>query len=227
MVPGSEILTAVTLIVSTKLLNDLGAYKPTYVESSIYHYKDENDPTSVPRAVNFDPLFKSSVLFPKCCPPGFIYDIPNKVCIDSPDTTSIYGDLNIEVNLIQSGLSECHVVVDKFLKKKDVKHAGSKRLKVNVKIEKTSYSPGEYCIDKTIQDDVYILKMCTDRQYCLGTAEPRHLCINKCCWDGYSYEGKRCKFTSNKGLADDKYSQYYESEGIMQINTLINFYYIY
>ncbi|GJQ78471.1 hypothetical protein Trydic_g11588 [Trypoxylus dichotomus] len=211
MVPASEYLNIVTLIVNANLINNITNYYPAYVESSRYYYKS-GDPNELnPRPVDFDPSLEQAVFFPKCCPPGSLYDVDKKDCKTSPDI-SIYDDLNIKVDLVKSGLSECDVVVDRFVKSNDVRRANTRELKINLKVNKDRFSPGTYCMDKTVQKNVLIIKICGERSYCLNSAKGTRWCVNKCCWDGYSYQGRRCEFNKNHVLPDDKYRKYYERE---------------
>ncbi|KRT80689.1 hypothetical protein AMK59_4930 [Oryctes borbonicus] len=214
MVPVSEYLNLVTLIVNANLINNLANYQPTYVESSRYYYKSDDLKESQPRPVNFDPIFSQSIFFPKCCPPGFIYNVNKKDCKASSNVSPIYDDFKLKVNLIKSGLSECDVVVDRFMKSKDLMRAGTKELKINLKISKDRFTPGAYCMDKTVQSDVFVIKICGERSHCSDISRNRtkEWCVNKCCWDGYSYLGHRCEFNENHVLPDDKYRKYYESE---------------
>lgn len=211
MVPASEYLSFVTLIANSNLLNNLVDYHPIYVESSPYYYKNVTVADSNPRPVDYDPIFTSSTFFPKCCPPGFSYDVHKKDCAPSLDTTPIYEELKVKVNLIRSGMSDCQVVADKFVMRKGVMQASTKDFKINLKIGKERFSPGKYCLDKTVQSKAYIVQICSDRKYC---AENKNWCVSKCCWNGYSYKGRNCQFTTGGGtLQDDKYNKYYEREG--------------
>lgn len=211
MVPTNEFLTLVTLIINNNLTNNLENYEPAFVKSSRYYYKI--NATSVLHPVEFDPIFSNKTLFPKCCPPDFSYDLGKKVCVESQMVSSIFQDLKVKVNLVKSGLSECQVVVDRFVKGQDIVRAPAKNLKVGLKVSKDRIPNGKYCLDKIAQKNAYVIKICDERKYCINNTKSKDWCVNKCCWEGYSYTGRKCKYAENYALQDDKYRKYYENEG--------------
>lgn len=133
----------------------------------------------------------------KCCSPHFAYDSYSHACVPS-NVPEIFPSHYLKV-----GLSECtsdgsavrDYVVDDLNLDKDGnfnfwEHRG------------WSNGDGRYCVDKLLDKDKYVVRVC-DKQdkVCKteeGNGDGKILCLRKCCPDGEIYEDRVCNRNYNK-----------------------------
>ncbi|KAK9736098.1 hypothetical protein QE152_g12794 [Popillia japonica] len=148
-------------------------------------------------------------MFPRCCQPETVYDIDNKGCVAVNGSTPIYKVLNISIDLINSGLLGCRVVVDRFVETKNFHvEDGNATLMAD-----TEYAErGQFCIDKTAQrDDIYVVRLCRNVSYCSSVEknENNEWCVHKCCYDGFQYVDYRCSVNDRMGIHVKNHSDVY------------------
>ncbi|KAK9736102.1 hypothetical protein QE152_g12790 [Popillia japonica] len=127
------------------------------------------------------PLFTKS-----CCQPQTLYDIDNKGCVAANDSSAIYEDLGINIDLIQSGLVFCKVVVDRFVETK------------NFRLENWL-------------DDVYVVRLCKNVSYCsnVNKNKNKEWCVHKCCNDGFQSIDYKCSLNDGMGIHVKNHSDVY------------------
>ncbi|GJQ78477.1 hypothetical protein Trydic_g11594 [Trypoxylus dichotomus] len=204
-------LSLVTLFFNNSVINNLDNYKPLYHPASYYFFHNLSDENAVPRPVQQDlEYFSNSTFFPRCCQPGTAYDIDNRGCVPSANTVPIHEELNITVNLIQSGLKYCTVVVDRFVKKYDLKvQEGNASLKVEDEI----FGKRKFCVDNIWHNNEdYVVRLCKEDNYCekVDRNIANEWCVHKCCEEGYQLRNYICVLNDRMGIHVKNNTQVYE-----------------
>lgn len=206
-------LGLVTLFFNRNAVNNLDTYVPEYLPASYYFFRNLSDPYPTPKPVEEDEIYENSILFPRCCQPGTVYDVHNKGCVPDNNAVPIDEELNIAVNLIQSGLVNCKVVVDRYVRKHDLK---VKKGNATLEIEGTAFQKKKFCIDNTAQwNDVYVVRLCKEFDYCVNVDRNvgNEWCVHKCCYDGFQSVDHKCSLNDRMGIHVKNNTHVYERTG--------------
>ncbi|KAK9736099.1 hypothetical protein QE152_g12795 [Popillia japonica] len=208
---GHIFLSAATLFFNSNVTNNLTNYTPEYLPASFFFYN--SNASSVLKPVEGDEIFFDSTLFPRCCQPKTLYDIDNKGCLAGNDSSAIYEDLGINIDLLQSGLVFCKVVVDRFVETKNFRlEDGNATLMIDGDYEERE----KFCIDKTLQlDDVYVVRLCKNVSCCssVNKNKKKERCVHKCCNDGFQSIDYKCSLNDRMGIHVKNYSDVYARIG--------------
>lgn len=128
----------------------------------------------------------STLLFRKCCPPGFSYNSTYHKCDRSQDYFQTYTYFDV-------GLKDCYpgVITDYKRQSTPEEIAGYNRAILSLPGLQEYFRYGDFCIDKLHGEDGYLFRVCRRNvEVCL---KPGVQCIRKCCGDGEIFkDGSFC-----------------------------------
>ncbi|GJQ78472.1 hypothetical protein Trydic_g11589 [Trypoxylus dichotomus] len=208
MVNSGTIISIVTLFLKEFYFDEHFVPKYTSNKESPYFYKNSSrTKTEYRRIAENETHFPTLPYFSKCCPPGYIYHGANRYCLRS-DATPIYEEINFKTDLLKSGLSECPVILDRFVEKASLeRHDGSGY----VFLMNDSYN--HYCLDNVMEDDdFYVVRICKNEEYCTQTyvEDEGDWCIKKCCADGYGFQDYQCVPRVDSAVRIEMNNDYFE-----------------
>lgn len=223
MVTSSAIVSIAVLFLRSIHFNE--HYVPDYTDSkqSVYFYKNSRANNAKYRGIitNHTYLYQLAY-FPKCCPPGYFYEDGNRECLPS-NGTPIYDEINLNTDLIKSGLSECPVLLDRFVAKTSFKRYGGNGYML---LWNETLYKGHYCLDNIVEDeDFYVIRVCQEKDYCFNGTDDgnKDWCVRKCCPDGYRFEDYRCVPVTDSGIRMEMHKDRYERTGELSVFTSIIF----
>lgn len=142
---------------------------------------------------------KDDLYFPKCCPPDYQYDPAHHKCLKNVNSSPVYKDLHLEVNLIGNQLQECEVIVDYVLSNTEFLQQVKFSQTTLILKKEDRFQLGQYCLDKDYSEKI-VLRLCYSHDYCLNQKSGHKRCIKKCCPEGYYYYMSKCKLNPTIGI---------------------------